>query len=362
MIRVGVIFGGKSVEHEISLLSASNIIDSLDKGKYEPVVIYIDKDGKWLLNKLPGEVMKSLVDKTETGLSTEITVIGKKNSNIMIDLERGNEIGSIDIAFPVLHGTNGEDGSIQGMLQLANIPFVGADILGSAVGMDKDVAKRLLRDANIKIADFVVLHSSDSYRYQFEDLVNNFGLPFFVKPANLGSSVGVSKVSDEEQFQLALEEAFRFSTKILIEKYIAGRELECSVIGNVGNYKASVPGEVIVENDEFYSYNAKYLDESGATIVIPASLSSEIVQKIQQLSIKVCETLCCEGMARVDSFLTPQHELIVNEINTIPGFTNISMFSKLWEISGIPAANLIDELIELALERHRRNKVNFSRK
>jgi D-alanine-D-alanine ligase len=361
MIKVGIIFGGKSVEHEISLLSAQNILESLDKNKYEPVVIYIDKEGKWLLNTLPGQVMKSLSATNEAPRSTEIVVIGKDNSNVMIDIEKGNEIGSIDIAFPVLHGTNGEDGSIQGLLQLANIPYVGADILGSAIGMDKDVAKRLLRDANIQVADFIVVHSSDANRYDFSKIIKNFELPFFVKPANLGSSVGVSKVSSEGQFHLAMEEAFKFSTKVLVEKNILGRELECAVIGNVGNYKASLPGEVIVENDEFYSYKAKYLDESGATTCIPASLPDKIVNDIQKLSVKVCETLCCEGMARVDSFLTAQGELVVNEINTIPGFTNISMFSKLWEISGMPYAKVIDELIYLALERHKRNSVNFSK-
>jgi len=362
MIKVGIIFGGKSVEHEISLLSAQNILESLDRDKYEPIVIYIDKEGKWLLNKLPGQVMKPVESRYDPEVSTEIVVIGKENSNIMIDIEKGNKIGSIDVAFPVLHGTNGEDGSIQGLLQLANIPFVGADILGSAIGMDKDVTKRLLRDADIQIADFMVIHSVDATRYNFIEITNKIGLPFFVKPANLGSSVGVSKVCTNEQYKLAIEEAFKFSTKILIEKNITGRELECAVIGNVGNYKASLPGEVIVENDEFYSYNAKYLDESGAKICIPASLPGNIVDDIQKLSKKVCETLCCEGMARVDFFLTPQQDLVVNEINTIPGFTNISMFSKLWEISGIQYSNVIDELIKLALERHERNIVNFSRK
>ncbi len=360
MIRVGIIFGGKSVEHEVSILSAQNILESLDKNKYEPVVIYIDKEGKWMLNKLPAQVIKSVEGNNETRNSIEIAVIGKENSNIMIDIEKGNEMGSIDIAFPVLHGTNGEDGSIQGFLQLANIPYVGADILGSAIGMDKDVTKRLLRDANIPVAEFIVVHAANTKEIGFNEIIKKIDLPFIVKPANLGSSVGVSKVNTQEQFQLAMQEAFKFSTKVLIEKNIIGRELECAVIGNVGNYKASLPGEVIVENDEFYSYSAKYLDESGATISIPASLPANIIENIQKLSVKICETLCCEGMARVDFFLTPQQELIVNEINTIPGFTNISMFSKLWEISGIPYVKVIDELINLALDRHKRNRVNFS--
>lgn len=361
MLKVGIIFGGKSVEHEVSLRSAQNILEAIDRTKYEPVVIYIDEQGKWLLNELPEHVIKYNQLKPDNQESNEIVVIGKNNSNRIIDINKGRDLGSIDVVFPVLHGTNGEDGSIQGLLQLANLPCVGADILGSAIGMDKDVTKRLLRDAGISIADFMVIYSTDAYKADLEEIIKRVGLPFFVKPANLGSSVGVSKVINEDQFQLAMFEAFQFSTKVLIEKYIIGRELECAVMGNQGSYKVSLPGEVIVENDEFYSYHAKYIDESGATICIPAVLPTKIVEAIQQLSIKVCETLCCEGMARVDYFLTAQQELIVNEINTIPGFTNISMFSKLWEISGIPYTNVIDELIQLALARHERNQVSFSR-
>jgi len=361
MNKVGIIYGGKSVEHEISVRSAQNILDALDRKKYEPVIIYIDKEGRWLLNKLPGQILKGLQTSPDNSPNTEIAVIGKANSNQLIDIEKGKELGSIDVIFPVLHGTNGEDGSIQGLLQLANLPYVGADILGSAIGMDKDVTKRLLRDANIPVAGYIVLHKNDVHQTTYESILTKVGLPFFVKPANLGSSVGVSKVANADQFQLAMCEASRYSTKILIEKNIIGREIECGVLGNVGNYKASLPGEVLVENDEFYSYHAKYIDEKGATICIPANLSAKTTEEIRKTAVKVCETLCVEGMARVDFFLTPQQELIVNEINTIPGFTNISMFSKLWEVTGLPYSKVIDELIQLALERHERNRVESSR-
>jgi D-alanine-D-alanine ligase len=361
MVKVGIIFGGKSVEHEVSLRSAQNILEAIDKSKYEPVVIYIDKSGKWLLDKLPGHVIKSLQENREDEISTEIAVIGKLNTNRLIDIEKGKDLGSIDVVFPVIHGTNGEDGSIQGLFQLANLPYVGADILGSAIGMDKDVTKRLLRGANIPVADFIVMHAAEAENADLDILKTKLGFPFFVKPSNLGSSVGVSKVSTDDQFRPALLEAFKFSNKVLIEKNIVGRELECSVIGNWGSYKASLPGEVIIENDDFYSYQAKYIDESGATICIPAKLPNEIIDRIRELSVKVCETLCCEGMARVDFFLSENNELIVNEINTIPGFTNISMYSKLWEISGIPYAKVIDELIQLALDRHEKNNLSFSK-
>lgn len=232
---------------------------------------------------------------------------------------------------------------------MANIPFVGSSVLGSAVSMDKEVTKRLLRDAGLRVANFVTIHRSQVHTYTFETLKEKLGLPFFVKPANMGSSVGVSKVSREEEFTRALSEAFQFDHKVLVEENIAGREIECSVLGN-DKPIASVLGEILPQQD-FYSYEAKYIDEHGALLQIPAKLPSEVAKKVQKTAIQAFQTLCCEGMARVDFFLTEQYEIIINEVNTIPGFTRISMYPKLWEVSGIPYPALIDQLIQLAIER-----------
>jgi len=258
----------------------------------------------------------------------------------------------LDVIFPILHGTYGEDGTVQGLLKLANIPFVGPGVLSSAMAMDKDVTKRLLRDAKIPVARFTLLHAYDRERYDFSYLVSQVGLPFFVKPANLGSSVGISKVKTENDFQEALDKAFSYDHKVLVEEFIEGREIECAVLGNE-NPIASLPGEVIPQH-EFYSYEAKYLDEEGAKFEIPVSLAFGITEKIQELAIETYRTLCCEGMARIDFFLKADGSIYVNEINTIPGFTKISMYPKLWMASGISYSKLLDSLIELALERHKK--------
>jgi D-alanine-D-alanine ligase len=260
----------------------------------------------------------------------------------------------VDVVFPVLHGPFGEDGTVQGLLKLANVPFVGAGVLGSAVGMDKDVMKRLLRDAQIPIPRFLVFERSNASKIDFKAVKSALGLPFFVKPANLGSSVGISKVTAHKQFAGALTEAFRFDNKILIEEAIQGREIECSVLGNE-NPITSVPGEIVTRH-KFYSYDAKYRDAKGAQLIVPAALSQDITKAVQGLALKTFKTLVCEGMARVDFFLRHDREIFVNEINTIPGFTQISMYPKLWEASGIPYRKLIDRLIQLALERFRREK------
>jgi D-alanine-D-alanine ligase len=267
-----------------------------------------------------------------------------------LDTHKSDE--SVDVVFPILHGPFGEDGTMQGLLKLANIPFVGAGVLGSAVGMDKDVMKRLLRDAGLPIASFLAIKENDIP--SFEEVAEKIGLPFFVKPANLGSSVGVNKVNDEKDFENAIREAFAFDRKIIIEENIDGREIECAVLGN-DDPIASIPGEIISDHD-FYSYEAKYIDEHGAKIEIPAKLSDELIAKIQALAIKTFKTLDCEGMGRVDFFLKNDDEIIVNEINTIPGFTSISMYPKLWQASGISYPELIDRLIQLAFERFEKEK------
>lgn len=348
-IKVGIIFGGKSAEHEVSLQSAQNIIKAINKDKYEPVLIGVDKKGKWLLVDDSKFLLNSgnpKLIKLNNETSQSVTLFPQSNG-IISNLDTHKSDKSIDIVFPILHGPFGEDGTMQGLLKLANIPFVGASVLGSAVGMDKDVMKRLLRDAEIPIGKFLTIKEKEVPTYEY--VVKNLGLPFFVKPANMGSSVGVSKVSEEKDFNKAIREAFEYDRKIIIEENIKGREIECSVLGN-DDPIASVPGEVIPIHD-FYSYQSKYTDEHGAVLEIPAKLPSEIIKKVQTLAIKTFKTLECEGFGRVDCFLKKNGDIFVNEINTIPGFTSISMYPKLWEASGISYAELIDRLIQLALER-----------
>jgi D-alanine-D-alanine ligase len=258
----------------------------------------------------------------------------------------------VDVIFPILHGPFGEDGTLQGLLKLANIPFVGASVLGSAVGMDKDVMKRLLREAGILIGKFSTIKADNIPTY--EKVIKNLGQPFFIKPANMGSSIGVSKVKEKKDYQKAIQEAFNYDGKIILEENIVGREIECAVLGN-DDPAASIPGEIIPSHD-FYSYEAKYLDENGARLEIPAKLSNQLVKKIQLLAIKTFEVLSCEGMSRVDCFLRENGDILVNEINTIPGFTSISMYPKMWEASGISYPDLIDKLIQLAFERFEEEK------
>ena len=356
-IRVGIIFGGKSAEHDVSLQSAQNVIEALDKEKYEPVLIGITRQGSWILNDQSKMLLaakdkpkaKSGVKESGDQVNQNVVLVPQGNGRMVKLVKLGSQQPdqSIDVVFPVLHGPFGEDGTIQGLLKLANIPFVGAGVLGSAVGMDKDVMKRLLRDSRIPIAKFLTIKEKEVPTY--EDVVKNLGLPFFVKPANMGSSVGVSKVSEEKYFDIAIQKAFEYDRKLLIEESIAGQEIECAVLGN-DDPIASVPGEVIANHD-FYSYEAKYIDEHGAALEIPAKLPSDIVQKVQKLAVKTFKTLSCEGLGRVDFFLKKNGVIIVNEINTIPGFTPISMYPKLWEASGISYTELIDRLIQLALER-----------
>lgn len=353
-IRVGILFGGKSAEHEISLLSAKSIVDALDKQKYEPVLIGIDKSGEWHLchsvDYLMHEDNPKLVHLKDNKEKT--TLVLKEKGGDLIHLSSGKQQSPLDVIFPVLHGTYGEDGTVQGLLKLANIAFVGSGVLGSAVGMDKDVMKRLLRDAQIPVAKFIVLTSKK--QGLFQRAVQEVGLPFFVKPANLGSSVGISKVKEEADFEKALDDAFAYDHKVLLEEFILGREIECSVLGNEQPI-ASLPGEVIPRH-EFYSYEAKYLDDRGADFKIPAELDSITLNRVQKLAIEAYQALCSEGMARVDFFLKEDGSLYVNELNTIPGFTKISMYPKMWEATGLGYSDLLDRLIELALDRFKREK------
>lgn len=355
-IRVAVLFGGESAEHEVSVQSARNVVRALDTKKYAITLIGIDRNGVWNLYETP----ESFSDETEmfrkqnTSLETVFPVL---SSSAKFLGGKGSE--KIDVVFPVLHGPFGEDGTIQGLLKLVHVPFVGADVLGSAIGMDKDVAKRLLRDAGIPIAKFLAFKQHERKNITFEKLKRSLGVPFFIKPASLGSSVGISKVRNKQECDTALELAFSYDTKILIEEYICGKEVECAVLGNEAP-TTSLCGE-IVPHHEFYSYEAKYLDTNGAALSIPANISSRVSEKIQKFAIRVFEVLCCEGMARVDFFVTDDENIFINEINTIPGFTSISMYPKLWEASGISYVELVDTLIELAIERfHEKRKLKTS--
>jgi D-alanine-D-alanine ligase len=350
-LTVGIIFGGKSAEHEVSLQSAKNVYDAIDRSRFEPVLIGIDKNGVWrstggslsLLNSSdprrislnPSGEPVALTPASEGRLSTQAADSPK-----------------LDVIFPILHGPLGEDGTVQGLLKLAGVPFVGSGVLGSAVSMDKDVMKRLFRDAGLPIGKFLTFKSGGKLP-SYAEILAAFGSPelkspFFIKPANMGSSVGISKVRSEAEFADAVKEAFKYDVKIIVEEFIPGREIECAVLGNE-NPIASIPGEVIPSH-EFYSYDAKYIDENGARLEIPAKLDGGCQKRVQELAIKAFQTLCCEGLSRVDFFLKENGELLINEINTMPGFTKISMYPKLWEASGIGYTELISRLIKLALE------------
>jgi D-alanine-D-alanine ligase len=352
MKKVGILFGGKSAEHEISLLSAKNVYEAIDRTKFDPVLIGIDKTGRWLINDASQFLLNSgnpaLVKINPNGKSVAL----RPESNGMFSAE-GTGSFNVDVVFPILHGPFGEDGTIQGFLKLADIPYVGPAVLGSAVGMDKDVMKRLLRDAGIPIGKFITLKNNEKIP-SFAEIENELGAPFFIKPANMGSSVGISKVRGEAELAAALKDAFLYDAKIIIEEFIPGREIECAVLGNE-EPAASVPGEIIPSHD-FYSYDAKYLDEKGAALEIPAKLDQVTTERIQNLAVKVFNVLCCEGLSRVDFFLKENGEIIVNEINTMPGFTKISMYPKMWEASGIGYTGLITRLIELAVSRFEKER------
>jgi len=348
-LKIGVLFGGKSAEHEVSLQSARNVIEALDKNKYEVIPIGISKDGKWLINTTSDYLLNSNDPKLiKLNKSNKEVSLYAQGMGMLAPVNNSPEIKEkIDVIFPVLHGPFGEDGSMQGLLKLAGVPYVGAGVLGSAVGMDKDVMKKLLKEAGIPIVKFLAIRSIKEI--SFSEAKKQLGLPMFIKPANLGSSVGISKVKSEDEWMIALKNAFQYDSKVVVEANIKGREIECAVLGNE-NPVASIPGEVIV-NSEFYSYEAKYIDENGASVQIPAKLSLEVIQKVKELAVKTFKTLNCEGLGRVDYFLTKNGDIFVNEINTLPGFTNISMYPKLWEASGLSLPKLLDKLIGLAIER-----------
>ncbi|UOR13264.1 D-alanine--D-alanine ligase [Halobacillus amylolyticus] len=356
-ISVGLIFGGKSAEHEVSLQSAKNIMDAIDHNKYEVTLIGIDKQGNWHLNTnskyLINENNPKLIELNKT--NQNIAVVPGRKSDQILNISDSGSLEQLDVIFPILHGTLGEDGSIQGMVRLTNIPYVGANVLGSAVCMDKDIAKKLLTGAGLKVANSLTFRRSDKEDISFQQVKEKLGIPFFIKPANQGSSVGVSKIHSDKEFTRGLEEAFSYDHKVLIEENVVGREIECAVLGN-DSPSASLPGEILPQGD-FYSYETKYIDENGAILDIPASLDDQQVNKIQETAIKAFKELECQGMGRVDFFLQENGELIINEVNTLPGFTKVSMYPKLWEASGLSYSGLIEKLIDLAIERHSQDQV-----
>src|SRR5580765_7888554 len=347
-LRVGVLFGGRSGEHEVSLASAASVIRGPDPDKYEAVPIGISKEGHWLIG---GAAQKLLPEVLKGG--QRIVMAADPTDAALIPLDRSGMGQRLDVVFPVMHGTYGEDGTIQGLLDLAGLPFIGAGVLGSAIGMDKDVAKKLLQHAEIPVVPWVTVYRADWERDPQsvqKRIEKKFRYPVFVKPATLGSSVGMTKVHSRKELAPALDLACEFAMKILVERAVAAREIEVSVLGN-HDPKASVAGE-IVPHREFYDYTAKYLEE-GTQLLIPVDLKPAHVKKFQHFALQAFRALELSGMARVDFFLEKiSGKIYLNEVNTIPGFTSISMYPKLWEASGIPFPQLIDKLIELALEQH----------
>jgi D-alanine-D-alanine ligase len=389
-LRVGILFGGRSGEHEVSLLSAASVLNAIDKEKYEVVPIGITKDGRWLTaehaeslltGKLVLEPRSLRAGDPETTSPAAVLARGEavvvppepvhRHSGLVpfqtdagLMRRASDRAINVDVIFPVLHGTFGEDGTIQGLLELADIPYVGAGVLGSAAGMDKDIMKSLFIAAGIPIVKHVTIlrgaWEKDPKKAQ-KLVESKLTYPVFVKPANLGSSVGISKAHNRRELGPAIEEAAKFDRKIVIEQGVGGkkekaREIECSVLGN-DEPVASVPGE-IVPGKEFYDYTAKYVDE-GSQLIIPAKLTKAETKKVQELAVKAFQAVDCSGLARVDFLMDPKTgKIFLNEINTMPGFTAISMYPKLWAASGLAYADLIDRLIQLGIERHEDKKKN----
>jgi D-alanine-D-alanine ligase len=356
-LSVLVLFGGRSAEHEISLLSARFVVEALDPERFEPLLVGIDKQGRWQLESRES-LLAAGQGASAVALSAGLPQVSlpprpSPSGALELAVESRSPLG-VDVVFPVLHGPMGEDGTVQGLLELSGLPYVGAGVLGSAVGMDKDVMKRLLMQAGLPLLPYVTLRRASYDRARAEALAaaSRLAFPVFVKPANLGSSVGVSRVLTPETLAAAVDHAFEFDGKVVVEQGLdRPREIECAVLGGPTPL-VSVPGEIVVDHpDGFYSYAAKYLDDTGATTRIPAELSAVEMAKAQELSRRTFETLECEGMARVDLFLSRERELFVNEINTIPGFTRISMYPKLMEASGVPARQLVSHLIDDAIVR-----------
>jgi D-alanine-D-alanine ligase len=352
-LRVGLLYGGRSGEHEVSVLSANSVITAIDKDKYEVYPIGITKDGQWLPGQLPQPLVAS--QDLQVRLLNDGTTAGDNTAALTLENREGRMLSSLcetlDVIFPVMHGPFGEDGTIQGLLEVMNIPYVGGGVLASAVGMDKAIMKAVFQQKGLPVGAYLVYLRKELANFPrvATEVESELGYPCFVKPANLGSSVGISKAHDRESLQRALVYAAEFDRKIVVEKMLTGREIECAVLGN-DEPQASVPGEVI-PCAEFYDYEAKYV-LGDSKLVIPAELTPELVVKVQALAVRAFKAVDCSGLARVDFFADgAANRLYINEINTLPGFTRISMYPKLWEATGIEYVDLIDRLIQLALER-----------
>ncbi len=341
-IKIGILFGGKSVEHEVSLQSARNVIESLDREKYTVTLIGIDKKGQWDYY----HERDYLINPTDP---EAIQLGAKKGAVDLFELR-----STLDVVFPVLHGYLGEDGAIQGLMKVLDLPYVGADVLGSAIGMDKDVMKRLLREAGVPVAKFLTLHKHERHLWPRERIIDLMPLPLFVKPSNGGSSIGISKVKEIWELEPAISAAFQYDRKVIIEEAIDGHEIQFSLIGNE-NPTISLPCKIIPKGD-FHSYSSKYIDKQGAEFIIPVQLEPDTLIALQRIALKGYRTLCCEGMARVDLFLKHDGEIILNELNTIPGLTSMSPYSKMWQVSGVPYPEFLDRVIEYAFDRY--NKEN----
>lgn len=358
-LRIAILFGGRSAEHEVSIASAASVIRALDPAKYEVVPIGIAKDGRWLIGD---SAQKMLADTIRKGRRVLLPPEPGASSLFHLEQEGARPSVGVDIVFPVLHGTYGEDGTIQGLLELADLPYVGCGVLASSVGMDKEVQKRLFEHAGLPVVKYSSLSRSrwkTDPEGALEDIQRRFQYPIFVKPATLGSSVGMTKAHDATELRAGLDLAAEFAQKILIERTVEGREIEVSVLGNE-EPRASVPGEIIPHR-EFYDYEAKYTEE-GTRYMVPAPLKPRQTTKVQDYAVRAFQAIEGRGMARVDFFLERHTgRLYVNEINTIPGFTSISMYPRLWEASGISYGELIDQLIQLAIEQHReKERTRFS--
>lgn len=349
-LSIIVLFGGQSGEHEVSLSSAQSVLKALDHTRYEVQTICISKEGKWFWGIDPMDWKTSEIVSADT---PQVTLVQDPSNPRFIALD-GKDLpngGKFDLIFPVLHGTYGEDGTIQGLFEMSNVPYVGSGVLGSSLGMDKDRMKAVFADAKLPMARSLTILRSD-YKLNSGEVINRIeqviGYPCFIKPANLGSSVGISKAYNREELTKSVELAALYDRKLVIEENIKGREIEVSVLGNEAP-KASLPGEILPAKD-FYDYEAKYLD-TGSRLLIPAPLESEIVSQLQAMAVKAFQSVEASGLSRVDFFVTSDQKIYVNEINTMPGFTQISMYPKLWEASGIPYSELIDRLITLGMER-----------
>jgi D-alanine-D-alanine ligase len=343
--KIAILYGGRSVEHGVSINSARNIFQYIDPTRFEPIPIGISLSGTWYKTN-------AITKEIETGeeLSLQLNPASPSFTT------KSGKTFTVDLVFPVLHGTDGEDGSIQGLLKAMDIPMIGTGVAGSAMSMSKLVAKRLLKEAGLPVNKFLYSYYSDKKQFTFEEIEKQLGVPFMVKSASLGSSVGVSKVKSKADFTKALLDSYRYDDCVLFEEFIEGREIECAILGN-DPAMASLPGEIIISSKyEFYTFDAKYVDGAAVSIDVPARLESSIAEKIREVSIKAYQALGCEDFSRVDLFLTKNGAVYVNEINTIPGFTNSSMFPMMWKERGISFTDLISRLADLAEERYKKSK------